>query len=94
MKRFRREFKGLKSIGQVISHTTRGNKQTSEVRYYISSREPKVKEFAKSARGHWSIESMHRPFRTFDSQFLTLPGGGEVREERRRSGRTRPDSDG
>jgi len=59
MKRFRREFKGLKSIGQVISHTTRGNKQTSEVRYYISSREPKVKEFAKSARGHWSIESMH-----------------------------------
>jgi predicted transposase YbfD/YdcC len=32
MKRFRREFKGLKSIGQVISHTTRGNKQTSEVR--------------------------------------------------------------
>jgi predicted transposase YbfD/YdcC len=59
MKRFRREFKGLKSVGQVISHTTRGNKQTSEVRYYISSREPKVKEFAKSARGHWSIESMH-----------------------------------
>jgi predicted transposase YbfD/YdcC len=59
MKHFARIFKGLKSIGQVINQTTRGKKQTSEVRYYISSRPPRVREFAKSARGHWSIESMH-----------------------------------
>ena len=54
-----RAWKGLASIGQVISMTTCGEKQTSDVRYYISSRQPKVKEFAKSVRGHWSIESMH-----------------------------------
>lgn len=59
MKRFCRVFKGLKSIGQVATQTGCGETQTSEVRYYISSRSPKVKEFAKSARGHWSIESMH-----------------------------------
>jgi predicted transposase YbfD/YdcC len=59
MKHFCRDFKGLKSIGQVVTQTGQGNTQTSEVRYYISSRKPRVKEFAKSARGHWSIESMH-----------------------------------
>ena len=35
------------------------DKETSEVQNYISSRRPKVREFAKSTRGHWSIESMH-----------------------------------
>ncbi len=60
MKGLRRSWKGLKSIGQAITATTTSDgKETSEVRYYISSREPKVKEFAKSVRGHWSIESMH-----------------------------------
>ena len=56
---FRRDWKGLKSIGQVITSTQCKGKETFDVRYYISSREPKVKEFAKSTRGHWSIESMH-----------------------------------
>jgi predicted transposase YbfD/YdcC len=59
MKQFCRDWKGLKSIGQVITTIDYGGKQTNEVRYYISSREPRVKEFAKSVRGHWSIESMH-----------------------------------
>lgn len=59
MYRFRPEWSGLCSIGQVVSLTTAGGKQTSEVRHYISSREPRVKEFATSVRGHWSIESMH-----------------------------------
>lgn len=59
MRRFRREWRGLCSIGQVVNLTTAGEKQTSEVRHYISSREPRVKEFATSVRGHWSIESMH-----------------------------------
>ena len=39
--------------------TEQGGKQASEVRYFISSRAPKVKEFATSVRQHWSIESMH-----------------------------------
>jgi predicted transposase YbfD/YdcC len=59
MKHFCREWKGLKSIGQVITHTDCGEKTTSEVRYFITSRQPRVKEFAKSVRGHWLIESMH-----------------------------------
>lgn len=56
---FLRDWRGLRSIGQVVSLTTTGDQQTSEVRYYIGSREPRVKEFARSVRGHWSIESMH-----------------------------------
>jgi predicted transposase YbfD/YdcC len=60
MKGLRRSWKGLKSIGQAITTTTTSDgTETSEVRYYISSREPKVKEFANSVRGHWAIESMH-----------------------------------
>jgi predicted transposase YbfD/YdcC len=54
-----RDWKGLRSIGQVITQTDYGEKHTSDVRYYITSRQTRVKEFAKSVRGHWSIESMH-----------------------------------
>jgi len=59
MRRFLREWKGLKSIGQVVTFTECNGKEVSDVRFYISSREPKVREFAKSTRGHWLIESMH-----------------------------------
>jgi predicted transposase YbfD/YdcC len=52
-------WKGLKSIGQVITTTTTGDKQSNDIRYYILSRPPRVKEFATSVRSHWSIESMH-----------------------------------
>ncbi len=59
MKHFCRDWKRLTSIGQVVTITDCGDTQTSDVRHYISSRQPRVKEFAKSSRGHWSIESMH-----------------------------------
>jgi len=59
MKSLCRQWKNLTSIGQVVTITERGGKQTSDVRYYISSRDPKVKEFASSVRKHWAIESMH-----------------------------------
>ncbi len=59
MKSFCRAWKNLKSIGQVITATEHGDQHAGAVRYYISSREPKVKEFASSLRKHWSIESMH-----------------------------------
>lgn len=55
----RHEWKGLASIGQVITMTEQGEKKRLEIRYYILSRPPKVKEFAQSVRSHWSIESMH-----------------------------------
>jgi predicted transposase YbfD/YdcC len=53
------DWKGLTSIGQVITSTTHHGRETFDVRYYISSRVAKVKEFARAARGHWQIESMH-----------------------------------
>lgn len=59
MQPFVADWRKLYSIGQVVSQTTRGDKHTSDVRYYITSREPRVKEFATAVRRHWSIESMH-----------------------------------
>lgn len=59
MRRFVRDWKGLTSIGQVITATERQGRESSQVRHYISSRPAKVKEFATATRGHWQIESMH-----------------------------------
>jgi len=50
----------LQSVGQVISITRRDGRETSEVRYYISSLKPNAKRFAAAVRGHWGIEnSLH-----------------------------------
>lgn len=59
MRSLTKDWPGIKSIGQAINVTTRNGIETSEVRYYISSRAPKVSEFCKSVRKHWGIESMH-----------------------------------
>jgi predicted transposase YbfD/YdcC len=53
------EWPGAKSIGQAITISTKAGEESSEVRYYISSRAAKAGEFADSVRSHWSIESMH-----------------------------------
>jgi predicted transposase YbfD/YdcC len=50
-------WKGLNSIGLVTSRCVRDGKETVEVRYYISSLAVGVKQFARSVRGHWSIEN-------------------------------------
>jgi predicted transposase YbfD/YdcC len=50
-------WKGLKSIGVVISECLRNGKETIEVRYYISSLGVSVKRFAHSVRSHWGIEN-------------------------------------
>ncbi len=50
-------WKGLKSIGVVISRCVRNGKETIEVRYYISSLAVGVKRFARAVRGHWGIEN-------------------------------------
>jgi predicted transposase YbfD/YdcC len=53
-------WEGLTTIGQVVSITERDGKETSEVRYYLSSLPPGVKRFAEAVRGHWAIEnSLH-----------------------------------
>jgi predicted transposase YbfD/YdcC len=50
-------WKGLRSIGMVVSECIRNGKATVEIRYYISSLEVSVKRFAHAVRGHWGIEN-------------------------------------
>ncbi len=50
-------WKGLRSIGLATSCCLRDGKEAIEVRYYISSLEVDVKQFARAVRGHWSIEN-------------------------------------
>ena len=51
---------GLKAIGMAINITRRGDKETSDVRYYILSKYMAGKRFAEAVRGHWGIEnSLH-----------------------------------
>ena len=50
-------WKGLRSIGIVVSECVRGGEVTDEVRYYISSLAVDVQRFARAVRSHWSIEN-------------------------------------
>ena len=51
------DWAGAKSIGQAINIVTRDGKESSEVRYFISSLDVGVKNFAQAVRGHWAIEN-------------------------------------
>jgi predicted transposase YbfD/YdcC len=51
------QWKGLKSIGLATSCCLRDGEEAIEVRYYLSSLEVDVEEFARAVRGHWSIEN-------------------------------------
>jgi predicted transposase YbfD/YdcC len=54
------KWRGLKSIGVAIRISEKDGKETSDVRYYISSTKVSVKRFAERVRGHWGIEnSLH-----------------------------------
>jgi len=50
-------WKGLKSIGGVVSECLRDGKETTEMRYYISSLPMGVQRFARAVRSHWGIEN-------------------------------------
>lgn len=50
-------WKGIRTIGVVVRMSERGDKHTSDVRYYISSLRMGVKQFAACVRGHWGIEN-------------------------------------
>jgi predicted transposase YbfD/YdcC len=50
-------WKGLKSIGMVVSECVRNGKQTVDIRYYITSLGVSVKRFAHAVRSHWGIEN-------------------------------------
>ena len=53
----RDQWKGLNSIGLVISACVRDGQETIEKRYYISSLPVGVKRFAHAVRSHWGIEN-------------------------------------
>ena len=53
----REKWKGLKTIGVAIRGTEENGKETSDVRYYISSLRRHGKRFARLVRGHWGIEN-------------------------------------
>jgi len=50
-------WKGLLSIGIAFLWSVRDGKETSEIRYFISSLPVKVKQFAHAVRSHWGIEN-------------------------------------
>jgi predicted transposase YbfD/YdcC len=50
----------VKALGYAIRLTRHDDgRETSDVRYYVASRNLSGKRFAEAVRGHWSIESMH-----------------------------------
>lgn len=51
------DWPGAKSLGQAINIIERDGKRSSEVRYFVSSLDVGVKEFANVVRGHWSVEN-------------------------------------
>jgi predicted transposase YbfD/YdcC len=55
----REQWKGLKTIGMSRNTYKKDGKETSEMRYYISSLPPDISLFQASVRGHWAVESMH-----------------------------------
>jgi predicted transposase YbfD/YdcC len=54
------EWPLVKAIGYAMRWTKHADgRETSEVRYYISTRYLSGKRFAEAVRGHWGIEAMH-----------------------------------
>jgi predicted transposase YbfD/YdcC len=79
----RGEWKGLKSVGVVTSRRVQGDKETIEVRYYLSSLPIDVRQFARAVRGHWSVEnachwSLDVTFREDDSRIRERVLGSNI----------------
>lgn len=55
--RDRKLWPGLKTIGACIRHRTVNEEQTSELHYFIGSRNTSVRKYAEVLRGHWGIEN-------------------------------------
>jgi predicted transposase YbfD/YdcC len=51
------QWKGLKSVGVVTSRRVVRDRESIEIRYYLSSLPVDVKLFARAVRGHWSVEN-------------------------------------
>jgi predicted transposase YbfD/YdcC len=55
--RGRENWRGLQSIGMVVSERKIADKESMEVRYYISSLSGDLKRFGKVVRDHWEGEN-------------------------------------
>jgi len=55
--RGRENWPSLKSIGMVVSERKVGDKESIEVRYYISSLSDDAERFGKAVRDHWGVEN-------------------------------------
>ena len=53
----RKQWKSLRTIGIAIRTSRHGDKETVDVRYFISSLRLGVRRFAHAVRGHWAIEN-------------------------------------
>jgi predicted transposase YbfD/YdcC len=53
----RERWKGLRTLGLVVATHIRDGKETTELRYYLSSLPMGIKQFAQAVRGHWGIEN-------------------------------------
>jgi predicted transposase YbfD/YdcC len=47
----------LESVGVVTSRRVKGDQESIEIRYYLSSLPVDVELFARAVRGHWSVEN-------------------------------------
>jgi len=55
----RSKWAGLKTVGVTRNTIKKDGVTTVETRYFISSLDNNVKEFARAVRGHWMVESFH-----------------------------------
>lgn len=77
------DWKGLKSVGVVTSLRRKGEQESIEVRYYLSSLPVDVGLFARAVRGHWSVEnachwSLDVTFREDDSRIRERVLGNNI----------------
>jgi predicted transposase YbfD/YdcC len=77
------EWKGLRSVGVVTSLRKEGEKEGTEVRYYLTSLPVDADLFARAARGHWSVEnachwSLDVTFREDDSRIRERVLGNNI----------------
>jgi len=56
---YKKDWKGLRTVVRLESWRTEKGKTTHEIRHAISSCQPRAKEIAKAARGHWAVENQN-----------------------------------
>jgi predicted transposase YbfD/YdcC len=71
-----KDFAGARSFGMVRSTRIKGDKRTTETRYYISSLPMNAEQFGHAVRTHWSVENnlhwtLDMTFREDDSRMRT-----------------------